>query len=231
MVSILLLSLVSGRIFFLPKISAWLWSSCFLCKLHLFLCLSRPGSVIVDFFITSSEEIKTDDVISKAIYKNMKSLNFSVDVFSVAKTGKRKCCFFRTNMQNDVRYLRDKRAAMQSCNIHICPYVPDKIDMRKRDAVFPEQNMTLSCPNISYHGIIDWRFQGKKILPSDLYIFSPDTFNLTVKSVDITNNGKSLHPWQLKVTKRSGILSHVCQINICMQTSTNQQHICVISKL
>ncbi|XP_059379263.1 adhesion G protein-coupled receptor F5-like [Carassius carassius] len=112
----------------------------------------RPGSVIVDFLITSSVEIKTDERISQAISDNMKALNFSVDLLSVAKT--------------------------------------DNIDMRKRDAVFPEQNMTLSCPYISHFGIIDWRFQGKKIQPRNLYIFSPDYLNLTVKSVTIANNGR-----------------------------------------
>uniref|UniRef100_A0A9J7YK03 Uncharacterized protein n=1 Tax=Cyprinus carpio carpio TaxID=630221 RepID=A0A9J7YK03_CYPCA len=112
----------------------------------------RPGSVIVEFFIKSSEEIKTSEEISQAVYTNMIALNFNVDPLSVAKT--------------------------------------DKIDMRKRDTVFPEQKMTLSCPDINRIGNIDWRFQGEKIQPSSLYSFTPDRLNLTVKSVNISNNGR-----------------------------------------
>lgn len=61
------------------------------------LCLGRPGSVIVDFFITSSEEIKTSGVISQALQTNMKDLNFNIDPLSIAQTGKRKCCTFLQN--------------------------------------------------------------------------------------------------------------------------------------
>lgn len=53
-----------------------------------FLCLSRPGSVIVDFFITSAEAIQISGEINQAIYTNMKELNFKVDQTSIAETGK-----------------------------------------------------------------------------------------------------------------------------------------------
>ncbi|XDV48845.1 hypothetical protein PO909_018200, partial [Leuciscus waleckii] len=46
----------------------------------------RPGSVIVDFFITSAEVIQITGEINKAISNNMKDANFNVDPTSVAET-------------------------------------------------------------------------------------------------------------------------------------------------
>ncbi|KAK7135645.1 hypothetical protein R3I94_014338 [Phoxinus phoxinus] len=46
----------------------------------------RPGSVIVDFLITSAEVIQITDVINRAIDKHMKEFNFKVDLTSVAET-------------------------------------------------------------------------------------------------------------------------------------------------
>ncbi|XP_051759001.1 uncharacterized protein LOC127517431 isoform X15 [Ctenopharyngodon idella] len=46
----------------------------------------RPGSVIVDFFITSAEAIQISGEINQAIYTNMKELNFKVDQTSIAET-------------------------------------------------------------------------------------------------------------------------------------------------
>ncbi|XP_048066212.1 uncharacterized protein LOC125279989 isoform X16 [Megalobrama amblycephala] len=46
----------------------------------------RPGSVIVDFFITSAEVVQISGEINQAIYTNMKELNFKVDLTSIAET-------------------------------------------------------------------------------------------------------------------------------------------------
>ncbi|KAK2898742.1 hypothetical protein Q8A67_010160 [Cirrhinus molitorella] len=112
----------------------------------------RPGSVIIDFFITTSEEIKTSGEISQALQSNMKDLNYNVDPLSVAQT--------------------------------------ENKDMRTRDAVFPEQDMTLSCSATNRLGNIDWRFQGNIVQPGNHYVFSSDRDSLTVKSVIISDNGR-----------------------------------------
>ncbi|XP_067251721.1 adhesion G-protein coupled receptor F1-like [Chanodichthys erythropterus] len=46
----------------------------------------RPGSVIVDFFITSAEVVQISGEINQAIYTNMKEFNFKVDLTSIAET-------------------------------------------------------------------------------------------------------------------------------------------------
>ncbi|XP_051525425.1 serine-rich adhesin for platelets-like isoform X7 [Myxocyprinus asiaticus] len=46
----------------------------------------RPGSVIVDFFITSSQEIQSNEAINQALSSNLKQFQFNVDPASIAAT-------------------------------------------------------------------------------------------------------------------------------------------------
>ncbi|XP_067269619.1 uncharacterized protein [Pseudorasbora parva] len=112
----------------------------------------RPGSVIVDFFITSSEVIQISEGVKQNIYTNMKEFKFNVNPTSVAET--------------------------------------ENINLRSRDPVFPEQDITLSCPATNHLGNIDWRFQGDNITKSSRYVFSLDHLSLTVKSVTSKDNGR-----------------------------------------
>ncbi|XP_056093468.1 adhesion G protein-coupled receptor F5-like [Rhinichthys klamathensis goyatoka] len=112
----------------------------------------RPGSVIVDFFITSAEVIPITGEINRAIYTNMKDVkDFKVDPTSVAET--------------------------------------DNKNLRTRDPVFPEQDITLSCP-ANLLGNVDWKFQGGIVQQSRRYVFSLDRLSLTVKNVTIRDNGR-----------------------------------------
>nr|XP_021334147.1 adhesion G protein-coupled receptor F5-like [Danio rerio] len=112
----------------------------------------RPGSVVVDFFITSSTEVAISVETSQAIVTNMQDLKYTVDTASVAQS--------------------------------------ENIKLSTRDSVFPEEDMTLSCQANNAIGNIDWRFQGTIIQPKPHHVSSADNRTLTVKSVDIRDNGR-----------------------------------------
>ncbi|XP_039539466.1 adhesion G-protein coupled receptor F1 [Pimephales promelas] len=64
----------------------------------------------------------------------------------------------------------------------------DNKNLRTRDPVFPEQDITLSCPDNPL-GNVDWKFQGEIIQQSSRYVFLLERRSLVVKNVTIKDNG------------------------------------------